>query len=225
MFLTPFDTPFAPVLRDTVRRDTLKGAEGPEIFTLRNDGKTDALLDFEDGTDLIDLTALDASWDKLSVKRLSLTEYVVDYQAEERIRIAFEQPAKADIPEDRMLLGADDFIFADGIPEATPQLLGETTSTAKEVIFGTSLPDVFIFDYDGERDTVRRFEVGKDLIDLASYGTSFGALDVTERKVGRLSIKIPVPDAERDLPDDWLVLIDISKEITAADLTAAMFIF
>ena len=93
------------------------------------------------------------------------------------------------------------------------------------MIFGTSLPDVFLFEYDGERDTVRRFEIGKDRIDLADYGTSFGALEVTERKVGRLSIKIPVPDAERDLPPDWLVLIDISHQITAADLSADMFIF
>lgn len=225
MFLTPFDAPFAPVLQDTARRDTLIGTAGKDVFTLRNDGKTDMMLNFEDGTDQIDLTALDASWDKLSVRRLSLTEYVVDYQAEDRIRITFEKPARDAIPEDRMLLDADDFIFAPGIPQATTQLLAEQTSAEKEVIFGTSLPDVFIFDYDGERDTVRRFEIGKDLIDLAAYGTSFGALDVTERKVGRLSIKIPVPDAERDLPDDWLVLIDISKEITAADLTADMFVF
>ncbi len=225
MFLTPFDAAFGGVLRDTARRDTLQGGDGPDVFALGNDGRTDNVWGLEDGVDVIDIAAWDATWAKISVRQISLTEYVVDYQNEERIRITYQAPPAAEIPEDGMLLTADDFIFANGVPAPSVQLRPEASATEKEVIFGTSLPDVFLFEYDGQRDTVRRFEPGKDLIDLADYGTSFGALIVTERKEGRLSIKIPVPDAERDLPPDWLVLIDNSHQLTADDLTADMFIF
>ena len=230
---SPEDAEFG-VLSDTDRRDKLFGAEGADVFELSNDGRTDSIFGFEDGVDTIDISAFDAHPDALQVKQLSLTEYVVDFQGEERIRITFEEPAPADVPDDGVLLDADDFIFATGVPAPTTQMIFERSATQQEVHFGTTRPDIFVFDYDGERDTVRRFEPGKDQIDLSGYGVGFGDLEVTERKVGRISIKIHLPEdggvsgtdpVPPGSPPDWLVVIDVSHQLTAGDITADMFIF
>lgn len=225
MIIEPADPIAGGVVQDSERRDIIQAGEGPDQILLRNDAKTDTVVGLEDGVDLIDLTLIEASYESLSVEQVSLTDYIVDYLNEERIRITFNTPLAENIPEDGMLLDAEDFIFAPGLPSPNVQLIQEQTSTAKEVIFGTTLPDVFLFNADGERDTVRRFEQGKDRIDLASYGVNFGDLQVTERKVGRLSIKIPTDDPEAGTPDDWLVIIDINHAITADDLSSSDFIF
>lgn len=225
MIIEPADPIAGGVVQDSERRDIIQPGEGPDRILLRNDAKTDTVMGLEDGIDLIDLTLIEASFEALSIEQVSLTDYIVDYLNEERIRITFNTPLAENIPEDGLLLDAEDFIFAPGLPSPNVQLIQERMSTEKEVIFGTTLPDVFLFNADGERDTVRRFEQGKDRIDLASYGVNFGELQVTERKVGRLSIKIPTDDPEAGTPDDWLVIIDINHAITAEDLTSSDFIF
>lgn len=208
------------VVTDTERRDKIHAGPQADIFKLLNDAHTDEIHDLADGIDRIDITAFDASWSEMSVRRLSLTEYVVFYQDEERIRVTFETPAPGTFTPTDTLLDETDFIFAPGLPEAVTQLLPERTALEKEVVFGTTRPDVFAFEFDGQRDVVRLFEPGKDRIDLAAYGTDFASLEITERKEGRISIQVPYGD-ERD----HLVLIDISHDLTAADITADMFIF
>lgn len=219
MLIYADDTDLGGVIRDTDRRDILHGGDGADSFRLLNDGRTDTVMGLEDGIDLIDITAFDASWDQLMIRQISLTEYVVNYQDEERLRIVFNEPVT--VPESGVLLDETDFIFRSGLPESPVQLINERSATEKEVIFGTSLPDVFVFENDGQRDTIRRFEPGKDEINLAAYGTSFYELDIQERKQGRIAIAIPIED---DRPD-WLVVIDISRQLTAEDITADMFIF
>lgn len=205
---------------DTDRRDTLTATWREDRIVLLNDGIPDVILRFEDGIDRIDLTRIEASYDQLMVRRLSLTEYVIDYHGEERIRLTFNQPATVDIPDSGWLVDATDFIFAPGLPEATTQVIFEQLTTGKEVLFGTSDPDIFVLADDNERDTLRRFEPGKDLVDLAAYGTSFGELKIIEKKPGRIAIKVPSSENK-----DKFVLIDNSFQLTAEDITADMFIF
>ncbi|WP_112320384.1 hypothetical protein [Oceanibium sediminis] len=205
---------------DTARRDTLTGTAGSDHFVLRNDGAVDVILGFQDGVDRIDLTHIEASWDQLMIRQLSPTEYVIDYHGEERIRVTFEHPAEVEITQPAWLLDETDFIFAPGLPEATTQVIFETQTSGKEVLYGTSDPDIFVLADDNERDTIRRFEPGKDLVDLAAYGTSFGDLKIIEKKEGRIAIKVPSSQNK-----DKLVLIDNSFQLTAEDITADMFIF
>lgn len=220
MLLTPTDTLFGGPLADTDRRDTLEGAGGDDTFVLANDGKTDTILNFEDGSDAIDISAWDASFDQLNIKRISLTEYRVTYLSEETLIVNFAQPAPADIPASGVLLTEDDFIFRPGLPAAREQLIIEASTTANEVLFGTTSPDIFQFEDDGHRDTIRRFEPGKDVVDLADYGTNFQDLRITEQKVGRVTIAIPGMEGR-----DKLVIIDLSKELRATDITADFFEF
>lgn len=220
MILFPDDPVLGGVLRDTGRRDTLYAGEGPDTFLLRNDAKTETIHGFEDGADVIDIQAWDAGWDEITVTQFSLTEYRIDYLDEERLFINFETPPPEEIPSDGMLLGAEDFVFRPGLPDATTQVIFEESLTEREVIFGTTLPDAFIFEDDGLRDTVRRFEPGKDVIDLAAYSVTFDSLRIREAKEGRIIIRIP-----GDEKMDKLVLIDASHQLTAEDVTEDMFLF
>lgn len=223
MILNQPDPVAGGTLEDTFRRDILNASDGADVFLLNNDGRTDTVMGLQDGLDLIDLSVWEASVDQISIRQKSLTEYVIDYLGEERVQVTVLPPQT--VPDTGVLLTADDLILATGLPEATVQLLREVRDDAKEVIFGTTLPDVFLFSADGQRDTVRRFEQGKDQIDLSSYGIDFSDLTVTERKVGRLSIAIPVGDPEDEIPPDHLVLIDLSRQITLEKLTEDDFIF
>lgn len=220
MILFPDDPVLGGVLRDTDRRDQLYAGEGRDFFVLGNDAKTDTIYGFEDGVDVIDIQAWDAGWDEITVTQFSLTEYRIDYLDEERLFITFETPPPDQIPADGVLLGPEDFVFRTGLPAPTTQAIFEQSSTEREVIFGTTLPDAFIFEDDGMRDTVRQFEPGKDVIDLASYSVTFDSLRIKEAHEGRVIIRIP-----GDGKMDKLVLIDASHELTADDITEDMFLF
>lgn len=221
MIIFPQDPILGGIVHDTHRRDVLLSGGGADTFVLKNDGRTDTVWGFQDGIDRIDISALDASWDQLMVRQISMTEYMIFYLQEERLRVVFEEPLPDFVPADGMLLDEGDFVFRAGLPDATPQLIVERSLTENEVILGTTLPDVFVFEPDGQRDTIRRFEPGKDLIDLAAYGTTFGELELIERKEGRIAIKVPVGEEDHD----WLVVIDISRQLTETDITADMFVF
>ncbi|NNU79610.1 hypothetical protein HMH01_04070 [Halovulum dunhuangense] len=208
------------VLHDSGRRDTLLGSEGADTFVLSHDGRADSVVGLQDGMDRIDLSSWDAVWEELSIRSLSPTEYVITYQGEEKLRISLAPSAPGADPLPHRPLEESDFIFREGLPETTPQMLLDQVDDSREIIVGTTRPDIFVFDDDGFRDTIRRFEPGKDLIDLANYGTSFAALDFTDRKPGRVAVHVPAGDSV-----DHLVVIDLDRQITAADFTADMFIF
>ena len=220
MIIYPDDPVLGGVLRDSARRDKLYAGEGADYFLLRNDAKTETIYGFENGSDVIDIHAWDAGWDEITVTQFSLTEYRVDYLDEERLFINFEMPPPDQIPGDGVLLDAGDFIFRPGLPAPTTQAIFEQSATEREVIFGTTLPDAFIFEDDGLRDTVRRFEPGKDVIDLASYGVTFDSLRIREAKEGRIIIRIP-----GDEKMDKLVLIDASRQLMADDVSEDFFLF
>ncbi|MEM9641702.1 MAG: hypothetical protein AAGA19_09410 [Pseudomonadota bacterium] len=227
------------VIRDTFRRDTISPGDGPDLIILGNDAKADSVLGLADGVDKIDIQAWDATWEELSIKQVSLRKYVVWYRNEEKLTIRFERPDPDNKPEDGYMLTPDDFVFRDGLPQAQVQVRFESSTTSTENLKGTTLPDEFIFQNDGFRDTIRRFEPGKDVIDLADYNVNFFDLEIIERKPGRILIDIP-PETVDDVNDrsgsdglantqveatDRLVLLDISKAMVAEDVSADWFIF
>jgi|GEM_PF-3224668 len=205
---------------DTQKRNTLFGTAEQDTFVLSNDGKVDTINRFEDGVDQIDLTAIDATFDQLMIKQINLQTYVIDYQGEERTHLTFNRPETEDIPPSGFLLTEDDFIFRDGVPDATTQVIFENSSSSAETIVGTTSPDVFVLNDDDEKDVIRKFETGKDMIDLADYGVSFGDLRIREEKEGRIVINIPGGGEH-----DKIILIDVSRQLTEEDITAELFIF
>lgn len=221
--LFPSDPINGGLIFDTQRRDTIFTGDGQDFIVLGNDAKVDQVRGLEDGTDRIDLTAWDASWSQLMVKQVSLRKYVVTYRQEEVLKIRFKRPAEEDIPESGVLLDADDFIFRPGLPDATALVQFETSSTEREVLYGTSSPDEFVFARDGVRDTIRDFEPGKDRIDLADYNINFFDITFKQRKDGRVTLIIP--DNEEDGTPDKLVLFDVSRQLQAGDITNDWFIF
>ncbi|MEM8656864.1 MAG: hypothetical protein AAGF22_02100 [Pseudomonadota bacterium] len=211
------------IIRDTGGVDNIFPGDGADLVVLSNDGEADAVWGLEDGVDKIDIQAWDAVWEELSIKQISWRRYELSYRQEEKLTIRFKRPDPEDTPEDRFLLTEDDFIFRPGLPAAQTQVLFEQRDDTPEVMFGTSLPDEFVFQRDGQRDTIRKFEPGKDVIDLADYNMNFFDLKINEQKVGRVTVRLPrEEEGERA---DKLVIIDLSKQITAEDVSADWFIF
>ncbi|MEX0968928.1 MAG: hypothetical protein WD046_00635 [Paracoccaceae bacterium] len=206
-------TPASDTLHDTMRRDKLTGGDGADIFVLNRDNKRDFILDFEDGFDKIDLSSFAVTFDEVFIKRISADTFVFTIRGESN-NVTFSGLG----PHGLNALGADDFIFHPGAAPPTVNLVADTTGADK--LFGTSRPDVFLFNPDGERDAVRNFELGKDKLDLKAFDTNFGALVFTDVKPGRVRIELT-----GDFGTEALVVHDGSKAFTAADFSASDFIF
>jgi len=207
----PFGT---NVLVDTDRRDQLFGGTGIETFVLGRDGSTDTVWELEDGRDIIDLRAFEVTWDSVMVRQLSETEFTIIIR-DEVTRINFAAAGAGDPPID---LTADDFIFASGLPD--PPVQTHVDPTGSDRIDGTTLPDSFDMIVDYERDVIAKFELGKDVIDLSSFNTDFGALTFIDKKPGRVVIVVP-----NDVDEERLAVRDWNRDFTSADFSADDFLF
>ena len=214
MILYPLDPILGGSLEDTIRRDILFGGSGPDVFVLKRDGKTDTVMDFDDQVDQIDLSAFDVTFDSVMIQQISTLEFKFVIRGE-TTKVTFAPPQPGDPPID---LSVDDFIFPVGIPDPPVQVQVDTEG--ETVMKGTSLPDVFILDVDYSRDVIRRFELGKDIVDLSAFNTSYAALEIIDRKPGRVVVKIDNDDGK-----EVLVLHDFDKSFTAADLSEDVFLF
>lgn len=203
---------------DTSGKDTLFGTNDEDRFILERDGKLDEIFDFENSEDKVNLNDFDVTFDSIMLKQISLTEYVV-YIRDEVIKITFNTPATT--PNSGWLLGEHDFVFAKGLPDPPVQVHLEQSDSAGETIYGTTLPDVFIFSDDAFRDTVFLFEPGKDILDLTGYNVSYGDLSFADRNGGRVAISIPVQSGGIDR----LVVRDPSLSLTTSDIETDWFIF
>lgn len=206
------------IIADIAGTNLMRGKPGADVFDLLRDGFKDYIWNFQDGVDRIDLTRFDVTWDSVMVQQISLTEYKV-FVRDEFVRVTFEMPAV--IPPSGSLLDETDFIFDTGRPEPPVQSIFEDTPGVIEVLRGTPLPDVFILQQDMTRDNIEGFEPGKDRIDLSDYNVSFGELRIQQRANGKVGIVIIDEMGQRDA----LVVRNPDKDLTAADITADMFIF
>ncbi|MGR3724029.1 hypothetical protein [Abyssibius alkaniclasticus] len=205
-------TAVGETLPDTMRRDKLSGGDGADIFALNRDNKRDFILDFTDGFDKIDLSAFRVTFDEVFIKRISADTFVFTIRGESN-NVTFAPTLGGPIG-----LSADDFIFDPGAAPPSVNLISDTA--AKDKLFGTSRPDVFLFNPDGTRDAVRNFELGKDQIDLQTFDTNFGALVMVDVRPGRVRLELTT-----ELGTEAIFVTDGSKAFTSADFGADDFIF
>ena len=86
-------------------------------------------------------------------------------------------------------------------------------SEGKDVLYGGADADTFIYEVGDSDDTVMDFEIGVDVIDLTSFGTSFGALNMYDDGSG-----------------NTIVHFDVGQDLTiagvaSADLSSGDFLF
>jgi hypothetical protein len=208
----------ADTLYDTRRRDILTGGLGADTFVFSHDGRRDIVTDFQDGVDVIDFTSFNVTFEELFIFQLSAYSFVIDIRGE-RTEIDVPPPNIGAPPITPQSFTAADFTFAPGA--APPNVVVQSDTPAADKLIGTGRPDVFVFSPDGMRDAVRRFELHKDHIDLAAFGTSFANLVFTDVQPGRVVIKLDTID----FGVEHVVINDRSHLLTSADLTAADFIF
>ena len=205
-----FGTPENDLIEDTNRRDKMTGYEGADTFILNRDGKRDFILDFEDGIDKIDISDFNVKFDEVKIRQIDDLTFLFEVRGE-RTHVTFTPPAPGEpLPQ----LTVEDFITAPGA--STPLTITQFDGAGRDVLYGSSRPDVFIFTPDGSKDVVRRFELGKDQIDLSAYGVSFGDLVIEDVKPGRVRI---------DFGDEVLIITDWSKSFTGDDFSVDDFIF
>jgi len=205
-----YSPPGGGIVQDSLRRDQIFGSDEADIFALRRDGKRDTIHDFQDGIDLIDITAFNVTFAEVFIKQVDTYSYVFEIRGE-KTKINFRPPGPDDAP---IALSADDFIFA---PGAAPPSINIINSTyGPDVLYGTGRPDIFKMNPDDNRDVIRRFELGKDKIDIATFDTSFGDLVFETVRPGRVRVHFDT---------EVLVIIDASKTFTHEDFSASDFIF
>ena len=205
-------------LSDTANRDQLTGGLGADIFVLQHDGRRDTILDFEKGVDVIDFTDLNVTFEELFIFQKDTYSFVIEIRGQ-RNQVDVIPPDIGEPPITPLSFSAADFIFAEGA--APPSVVSHVDTSGKDQLFGTGRPDVFLFDPDGLRDAVRRFEIGKDKIDLTSFDTSFANLTFTDVAPGRVSISLTTDD----FGTERLVINDKSHLLTSADFAVDDFIF
>jgi len=205
-------------ITDTLRRDLLLGDAGADTFVFQKDGKRDTVLDFQDGVDVIDFTDFDVTFEELFIYQIDTYSFVIDIRGEKN-QIDVTPPNLGDPPITPSSFTAEDFLFDPGAAPPTITLHADTP--AADRLFGTGRPDVFLFNPDGMRDAVRRFEIGKDKIDLAAFDTAFANLTFTDVSPGRVVIRLET----LEFGVEHLVVHDKSKLFTASDFTADDFIF
>lgn len=205
-------------LYDIGNRDILTGGAGADTFVLSHDGRRDTITDFEDGVDVIDFSDFNVTYEELFIFQLSAYSFVIDIRGE-RNQIDVTPPDLGDPPITPYSFTAADFIFAEGA--AAPNVFVHSDTAAADKIHGSGRPDVFVFNPDGMRDAVRRFELHKDKIDLAGFGTAFENLVFTDVQPGRVVIKLETVD----FGVEHIVINDRSHLFTSADFTADDFIF
>jgi hypothetical protein len=197
-----FGTTGDDIIEDSARRDQLTGYDGADIFRLRNDDKTDTILDFEDGVDRIDLT-----------KYVGDTTFAISINGE-RTFITFQPPADGDPAFSQDWLDESDFIFSDQAAAPLPNYVYDRPGNDR--LDGTDQSDIFVMQMDYYRDVVVKFDPNHDRIDLTPFHLAFDDLTYTEVKPGKIIV---------DLGAENLVIRDVSHTMLVEDITADMFIF
>jgi Ca2+-binding RTX toxin-like protein len=213
------------LLVDKESGDLLLGGAGSDIFQLSGDGSRDKILDFEDGVDLIDISAWGvASLDELVVAQRGGSSLLIGSGPNSAVlQSATGSIAVAD-------LGADSFVFASGTTT------GETiTGTAdrdrlegtsgddvidgglnRDFLTGGAGADIFVAGTDAF-DVVLDFFENVDRIDVSAWGaTGFGDLAFTQLRAGVVSISDGT---------DTIRVAAGDREITGSDFDAEDFIF
>lgn len=197
---------------DGILRDRITGLAGADIFALRRDGKRDFILDFKNGSDKIDLTEYNVTWEEVFVRLKSPGHFIFEIRGE-KTDVFFQVPDLGQPGLSFFSLDESDFAFAPGAAAPTIHLVPDTA--ASDVLWGTGRPDAYLLNSDGLKDVIRNYEDDKDVIDLLDFNTSFGELVLVDRSPGRVLIWCE---------GEAILVRDASHLLTAADFSATDFI-
>ena len=216
----------ADELTDGKGVDRMTGGTGADTFILEADRKPDIIVDFENGTDQIDVS----NWGVQNFVELSVADHVSG-----RVRISFaDETIMVDDGARGLSSGdfdASDFVFTDPnapLPEITgtsgvDKLIG--TVAAEEIhdlggadnLFGRGGADQFVMAADGDLDRIKDYQDGSDVIDVTAWGaTELADLTITQHATGRVSVV---------MGDETLLVSDGARSLVVGDLTADDFIF
>ncbi|MEM6660790.1 MAG: hypothetical protein AAF666_01315 [Pseudomonadota bacterium] len=172
----------------------LIGTEAGDVFTFTVDGRNDGLRGFDDGVDVIDLSAVQGlTFDALSITNAVNGAVYIDYangqtDAEgnpvtERIWMRDNEPGFS-----AASLTAEDFLFDPFSPPPAPNIVIDPTTRFSQ-LQGTENADVFVFGLDGHSDAIVGFQNGTDQIDLSAIkGLTFADLGIRDGNNGRVVI-------------------------------------
>ncbi|MEM7059706.1 MAG: hypothetical protein AAF557_19140 [Pseudomonadota bacterium] len=214
---------------DNFFRDTFQGTEDAERFVLARDGDRDVIRDFNVVEDVLDVTALGAA----SLDDLALTELVNGSGEVRWVAIAGPEDVDEvivrflnDTPTSAAALTADRFVFADEplvLPEPVSTIVNDTSGL--DNLRGQSGPEIFAFGDDGQRDTLRDFDLGTDQIDVSAFGaTGLGNLQIENLIGGNGSVRwVQISDSAGDA--ELIVRFNSDQVLSADVLDDADFIF
>lgn len=184
--------------------DRMRGTEASEIFVMADDGLRDLIRDFDVDRDVLDVSALAArNIGELEIRDLVRKDgsvswvEVSDLSGEAEMILRFDQ---GELSADR--LGEANFLFSDNAEPWEPEIVEIADSGERDDLRGTQAVEVFYMQDDGQRDMVRSFEDGVDLIDVSRVATEFGELTIRNlmRKDGSVSwIEVSDGDGEPEL--------------------------
>ena len=204
--------------------DNLTGGAGADTFALSLDGRTDVIRDFENGSDVIDVSA----WDIRSFEQLTIEAFG---SGKVLIRGAREKVIVDDGDQTLLVNAFDaaDFVFAaDTInaiigTAAGEKLYGTINDDAihdlggVDAMFGRAGADTFVLSLDGEVDFIKDYEDDIDLIDLGEWaGVKFADLSFQDHPSGKVFITNG---------SETIVVTNSDRSLTSGDLTEGDFVF
>ncbi|MEM9141234.1 MAG: M10 family metallopeptidase C-terminal domain-containing protein, partial [Pseudomonadota bacterium] len=185
-------------LIDGAGKDNLTGGAGADVFVLSADGQADAIKDFEVGVDRIDIS----DWGVTAFADLKVFTHA---SGKSILRYADEAASINDgawtLAADQ--LTADSFIFAgSGALVAltgtggNDKLIGTGAAEAisdfsgVDNLWGRGGADVFVMAADGQSDSIKDFQDGRDRIDLSAWGvTEFSDLTLSTHASGKTILR------------------------------------
>lgn len=191
---------------DAIGTDKLTGTRGAaDTFFMQRDLREDQIRNFEPGRDRIDVSQFGAEvLSDLEITNAQRSDGSIrwiriglpgDEIAEIRLRTA--DPAQMDADA----LGAGDFIFLP--PSVRTAGIRVEDGVGAQALRGTDAAEIFVFGSDGQRDLLRGFELGRDLIDVSAFAASVEDLRIDEQ-------------LRKDGSVNWITIADLSGEVELA---------
>lgn len=226
-------------------KTALRGTSANDAFIMLADGQNDAIRGFEDGKDIIDLSAFaNIGFDDLRITDVGTGRVLITFRTGETDgngRLVDEKTLLRDLDPSvtAASLTSEDFVFAGGTP-TTPETEPETPNPgftpeatvndtgAVDALRGTDASEQFVFSLDGVNDSIAFFEDGNDLIDLSAVtGLSFEDLDIRDLAAGKVLVTYFNGTQDgfgRDV-FERLLLKNLADGTTAEDITVDDFVF
>lgn len=211
------------ILIDGAGVDNMTGGDGADTFRLTADSATDVIRDFENGIDLIDVSALGiVSFDQLTTEVWGTGKVLVRGAREKLIIDDGTQTLNlADIDALDFIFAADTVNTITGTDQGE-KLYGTINDDAihdlggTDALFGRAGADTFVLSADGARDHVKDYQDGIDLLDISAWtGVTYDVLAFKNLNGGKVQITYG---------NEQLYVMNSTRDLTMSDLTEADFV-